>query len=85
VRQVIPPQVEGFILFFELHKGPVSPFFQTVSVPLDGSKPFWSVSHCSLLCIISKYVECALGPIVLVINEVIKQLLALVLTLGVHH
>jgi len=38
----------------ELHEGPVSPFFQPVKVPLDGSIKHWCISHCSQFCVVSK-------------------------------
>lgn len=44
------PQLQDFeIPFFELREISVSPFLQSVEVPLDGSKTLWRISHFPVL------------------------------------
>ena len=67
------PGADFALPLVELHEPPVSPFFQPVKVPLDGSTTFWSINHSSQFCVISRLAEGTLCPIIQIINEGIKQ------------
>ncbi|KAK4810833.1 hypothetical protein QYF61_008805 [Mycteria americana] len=74
VHQDPQVQVQDFALpLVELHEVPVSPFLQSVQVPLDGSTTLWHISHSSQICVISKLAEGTLCLIIQIINEDVEH------------
>lgn len=70
---IVPPQVQYFIFpHVELRKVPVSPFFQLVRVPLDGSTTLCCISLSSQFCITSEF-DMAICSVIQIINEDIDQ------------
>ncbi|KAK4818263.1 hypothetical protein QYF61_009968 [Mycteria americana] len=61
------------ILLVELHEVPFGPFLQPVEVPPDGSMTLWLISHSFQFCVVSKIAKGTLCPIILIINEAVKQ------------
>lgn len=73
---VINPQVQDLSLpFVELHEVLISAFFHLLEVHVNGSTPFWCISHSDQFCIICKLAECPLCPIIQVVIEIAEQYL----------
>ena len=85
MHAAVLPQVQDFRLLVELHEVPVSPFLQSVVVPLDGSMTLWRISHSSHFCVIYKLAEGTFCLVIQIINEDVKQDWTPVLTHGVLH
>ena len=74
VHGIVLPQVQDFGLpFVEHQKVSVSPFLQSVKVPLDGSTTLWCTSYSSRCCVISRLAEGTLCPIIQIFNEYVEQ------------
>ena len=74
VCEVVLPQVQDFTLpLVEFHEVLVSLFLQPVKVPLDGTTTLRCISHSFQFCVIYKFAEGTLCPIIQNINEDVKQ------------
>jgi len=74
VHGLVLPQVQDFTLpLVKLHEPPVDPFLQPVEVPLNGCMTFWLISHSFPFCVISTIAEGTISPVLLMINEDVKQ------------
>lgn len=70
VNSIVHSQVQDFVLLHaELHEAPVSPLFQPIKDPLDGSTTLWCISHSSQFRTISKLADSILWPNIQIIRK----------------
>lgn len=86
VHGIIPPRVQDFAFaFVEIREIAVSPLLQPAKIFLNGSTSIWCISCFSQFCVIYKFSEGVLSPVIQVINVDVKTALALLSICGVHY